>query len=132
MSFGVNEHFEGRDRKKIMDEMIRITKNGGMVIIVVPNRMCFPYILGMGVRKMLGKWRFGMEIPYSKNEIKMLIRNTGVKIERLDSYRFLSSFVWLLIRRIGIFNFLFHRFKNVPFPVFDNIFGQLLIVVLRK
>jgi len=132
MSFGVNEHFEGNDRQKILDEMIRITKMDGMIIVLVPNKMCFPYVFGMGVRKILGKWRFGLEIPYSKNEIKRLAKKTGVKIEHMESNRFLSSFVWLMVRRIGIFNFLFHKFKRMPFPLLDNIFGQLIIVILRK
>lgn len=98
-SGGVNEHLSGDDRHISFREMLRVTRPRGLVCIHVPNSRCPPATIGKFLLKVVKLWPFGLEIPYSKDEITSIID----KLENVDSARinvagdsnFLSSLMWL-------------------------------------
>ena len=56
---GVNEHFQGEMRQVIFNEMARVTKPGGQVVVIVPNALNLPYRLWKKVLENRRKWEFG-------------------------------------------------------------------------
>lgn len=75
---GVIEHFIEYDN--IVNEMVRITKKEGQVIVAVPNWYCFPHTL---YKKIVGKrFIYGYEKSFKKHElIKIFKLNNLYNIE---------------------------------------------------
>ena len=42
-SSGLVEHFNPQDRKQIINEMIRVTKPHGQILVIIPNKFCLWY-----------------------------------------------------------------------------------------
>ncbi|MHC1589125.1 MAG: class I SAM-dependent methyltransferase, partial [Methermicoccaceae archaeon] len=53
---GVNEHFEGEKRQKIFDEMARVCKGKGEMIVIVPNALNLPYRITKKILEMRNRW----------------------------------------------------------------------------
>lgn len=79
MSWGLVEHFVGNDRKRVFDLHFRLTRPGGICVVSLPNKYCPPYQLFMKISKSLGKWGSGLEVPFTKDEIKNLIKGNNVE-----------------------------------------------------
>ena len=78
---GVLEHFKEPHNLEAAKEMVRITKKGGYVIIILPNRYCFWYRLyKIATIKLTGKWEFGYEEEYSHTRLKKLAQRAGLQI----------------------------------------------------
>ena len=91
MSFGLAEHFEADDRTKVIKAHFDLVRPGGLVVITVPNRHCWPYRIWKARRELIGKWHFGMEIPYSRGEISTICGAIGVKDFYVTGSPFLAS-----------------------------------------
>jgi SAM-dependent methyltransferase len=78
-SLGVAEHFEDGDRFKIINAHSEVLKKGGITFISIPYRYSFIYRLWMYRSKKRGDWPYGLEIPFSKREIKALAEESGFK-----------------------------------------------------
>jgi len=96
MSFGLAEHFEADDRTRIIKAHFDLVQPGGLVVITVPNRHCWPYRIWKARREMVGKWHFGLEIPYSRGEISTICRAIGVKDFYITGSPFVASFDFVL------------------------------------
>lgn len=64
-SSGLLEHFEPLEQVKVLSEMVRITRNGGKVIVIVPYAGSPFYQLGKWWAEALGTWVHGTERPMS-------------------------------------------------------------------
>ncbi|MGO4540129.1 class I SAM-dependent methyltransferase [Paenibacillus sp. 2TAB19] len=60
---GVLEHFELDEQVNILKEMARITKPGGIVLVMTPNAHCLPYRVGKAHAESMGTWMYGAEHP---------------------------------------------------------------------
>lgn len=100
---GVNEHFNGEKRQLIFNEMARVCKLGGQVIVIVPNSLNLPYRLWKRILEMQGRWEYGLEIPYSIFELRAKMRNAGLIPTKLSGKGTLASlsFFGRLIHRGG-------------------------------
>jgi len=58
---GVVEHFDFAQRCAALDELARVTRSGGRVIVAFPNHYSLPYRLAYRYRKARGKWRYPEE-----------------------------------------------------------------------
>lgn len=101
MSFGLAEHFQGKQRTEIIKSHFDLIDKG-LVIISVPYKYNFPYQLNKTIRKILGLWKFGEEYPYSRKEFLNIAKKLNVKHGFINdsfftSLRFINPF--LLIRR---------------------------------
>ena len=96
MSFGLAEHFDGDQRTKVIKAHFDLVRPGGLVVITVPNRHCWPYRLWKARRELTGKWHFGMEIPYSRAEISTICGTIGVKDYHITGSPFLASLDFVL------------------------------------
>ena len=88
---GVNEHFRDERRQLIFNEMARVCKSEGQVIVIVPNSLSLPYRLWKGVLEKQGRWEYGLEIPYSVFELRSKLRNAGLMPTKVSGHGALAS-----------------------------------------
>jgi len=69
MSFGLGEHFEGKERIKIIKSHFDVLKKDGITLICLPNKWNIPYITWKFLSQVTGRWRWGIEIPFSRKEL---------------------------------------------------------------
>jgi 2-polyprenyl-3-methyl-5-hydroxy-6-metoxy-1,4-benzoquinol methylase len=96
MSFGLAEHFEGDDRARIIEAHFDLLRPGGLAIISVPNRHCWPYRLWKARRELVGKWQFGLEMPFSRKEISTICQEIGLNDFDIIGSRFITSLEYLM------------------------------------
>jgi 2-polyprenyl-3-methyl-5-hydroxy-6-metoxy-1,4-benzoquinol methylase len=96
MSFGLCEHFDGNDRSRIIQSHFDAVRSGGLVVISVPNAHCLPYRFWKWRREMLGKWNFGLELPFSRRELSDIAFKAGAASVEFAGSPFLESFNFIL------------------------------------
>lgn len=81
---GVFEHLEGDDPKKLLEEMIRITRDGGYIVIAVPNDNS-PFYKGFKERQRETKDEYPgiVEIPVEHRRHKIDVRKLMEEDKRL-------------------------------------------------
>lgn len=60
-SSGLIEHFSSKERRDILREMCRTTRE--RVVILVPNGASLAYRVGKALQEVEGRWPYGVEIP---------------------------------------------------------------------
>jgi len=91
VSLGVIEHFTGADRLAAVRAHRSVLRPGGLAVISVPNAGCIPYRLWKAYLELRGWWPYGLEIPYSRRELRRLAEAAGFDRWRLRSTAFLWS-----------------------------------------
>ena len=79
---GVIEHFDNGERKKILEEMLRVIKPGGALIIMAPNLFTLHALIIKYIRRFLKKFpqdRWGKERAYTLKELGKLLDDLGCK-----------------------------------------------------
>jgi SAM-dependent methyltransferase len=79
---GVIEHFKDPENVAAIQEIARVTKSSGRVIIIVPNTLCIWYKVGKFVAVMMRNFEFGYEEDYSPKRLKTAVRRAGLEIEK--------------------------------------------------
>ena len=79
MSFGLSEHFRGKERLLINKSHIDVLKRGGIALISVPNSLNLPYRIYKLAAETLGLWKAGEEYPYTRGELKSICARLGIK-----------------------------------------------------
>jgi SAM-dependent methyltransferase len=79
MSFGLAEHFRGQERLEIIKAHAQVLKTGGLAFISVPYRYAFHYRHWMSQCIKNGTWPYGIEIPFSRTEIRRLAETAGLR-----------------------------------------------------
>ena len=75
-SIGLIEHFTREQAGQIVAEKIRVTKPGGLVVIMVPWQSS---VYNLIVRKAFGRyWPFGDENPFHRQELALFMKQHGV------------------------------------------------------
>lgn len=60
---GVLEHFDMSEKVSILQEMARVTKPDGMILVLTPFAKCLPYRVGKAFAETTGRWMYGRETP---------------------------------------------------------------------
>jgi ubiquinone/menaquinone biosynthesis C-methylase UbiE len=60
-SSGLIEHFSSPERRRILREMWRVTRE--RVVVLVPNGASLAYRVGKALQEVEGRWPYGLEIP---------------------------------------------------------------------
>ena len=79
MSFGLGEHFEGEDRKKIIKFHFDVLKKDGITFLSLPNRWNLPYMTWRFLSQSFGRWSWGTEIPFSRSELNKITSSLNKK-----------------------------------------------------
>jgi ubiquinone/menaquinone biosynthesis C-methylase UbiE len=110
---GVLEHFYDEGKKKLITEMLRITKPGGKVIIMVPNADCWQFQLVQRWQKFTGKWEYGFEDDLSPARLRSLCSEHDAS--QINAYAFNPILGWRwvpvikkLVRLLGFDRELLH------------------------
>lgn len=96
MSFGLTEHFLGKDRTTINEAHLDLVRSGGLTFISVPNSWCPPYRVFKLVAETTGRWKMAEEYPYSRRELFRVAEQIGAQSALIfgddfwDSLRFVS------------------------------------------
>ena len=77
ISLGVIEHFLNPD--KVMNEMYRVLKTNGHLILMTPNKYSFG-ILEKKIKILLKVWKFGYQTEYSVNNLEEIANKYGFKV----------------------------------------------------
>lgn len=121
MSFGLAEHFEGEERKEIFKSHLDLVRNGGIIIVSVPNRLCPSY----RAVKIVKRWD---EAPYTKKELRNICEGLGVEIISLFGTGF-ASFHSEIVNTILGKDYV--KFPDVPYFI-DDVFGYALVLIGRN
>ncbi|MFC1674584.1 class I SAM-dependent methyltransferase [Candidatus Omnitrophota bacterium] len=136
MSYGLAEHFRYPKRRRIFQVHYSLIKEGGMLLIGVPNAWCLPYRIFKILAQWLGYWKVGLEIPFSRRELSGLAESLRLKDCRILSTSFLHDFYHFMLfcpvrklfgRRIRLRDDLL----EIP-TILDDYFARSLILSAGK
>jgi SAM-dependent methyltransferase len=94
---GLLEHF--RDPGALVDENIRILKDGGILLIDVPQRFHY-YTLLKHVLIALGRWFAGWETEFSVGELRRILEERGLEIVHVYGHNLFPPIWYRGLRRI--------------------------------
>jgi len=138
MSFGLNEHFQGPERLRIFEAHLQALAEGGIAFVSVPNARNLPYRAFKWVAQATGHWKLGVEIPFTRAELRAVCAALGVQDCECFGDSFLAS--WQLVNPLRYLR------KRWPAPRADNVghipwqratplddrWGYALVLVMRK
>ena len=76
---GVIEHFTDEGKVALIREMYRVTRPGGLLLIIVPNAHDWPFRLGKWIAERRGKWIFGFEDDLAEGRFRRLAASAGIQ-----------------------------------------------------
>lgn len=105
---GVLEHFPFGDRRVALLEMFRVTKQGGFVIVAIPNHFSIPYRFAYKFKKRLGTWQYPDEdkiYDFSRelNDISCAACVSRETLAVKTSYAFLTRTQKIFFRIVNLF-----------------------------
>lgn len=126
---GVIEHFTDEGKVILMQEMWRVTRPGGMVLILVPNRWDLPYTFYKFITERRGNWPYGFADDLTLWRARELARQAG--FEHVEVFAYNPVVGWWFLRRgqaiterLGLNTLVWHS-KRTPF-------GHVICLVIRK
>lgn len=126
---GVIEHFYDDGKKKLILEMLRMTKVGGKVIIMVPNAWCIEFQIMQAIEKILKTWQYGFEDDMSPRRLKRMCDELGLNVS--SSYAFNPILGWrsypIICHLIKLF-----KFETLVYHKKRSYLGFITIVVIEK
>ena len=92
---GVIEHFLDDGKALLIREMARICAPGGVVVILVPNRLCWQFQLRQAWQKMRKTWKYGFEDDMSPGRLLRMARR--LRLADVEAYAFNPVAGWHFI-----------------------------------
>ena len=83
---GVLEHFFDDGKERLILEMLRMAKPGGMVIILVPNAWCWQLQISKALMKVLKMWKVGFQDNMSPRRLKRVCAH--IQVTNTTAYAF--------------------------------------------
>jgi SAM-dependent methyltransferase len=80
---GVIEHFREPENLRAIEEMARITRREGTVIIIVPNSLCPWYRAGKKAAVLMNRFEFGYEEDYTPGRLCRAVEAAGLTVRRV-------------------------------------------------
>ena len=95
MSFGLNEHFTGAERVGIFQAHLEALRPDGIAIVSIPNARNAPYRFSKWAAERTGRWKLGVEVPFTRPELERICRQLGVTEPEFfgDSFAYSLQFV---------------------------------------
>ena len=110
---GVIEHFTDEGKIGLIREMWRVTRPGGLMVIIVPNAHGWPFRVGKWLAERRGKWIFGFEDDLSAGRFARLATKAGVQGFELSAHNPIVGWWFLpygkaITDRLGLNTFEWH------------------------
>ena len=83
---GVIEHFDDTRKVKLIREMWRILKPGGVLWIQAPSRFDLPFVLYKSITEWRGSWPYGFEDDLTPSRLNDLCRQADLHNVKIFSY----------------------------------------------
>ncbi len=101
---GTVEHFALPGRQLVLDEMSRVSSKH--VAIFVPNNLNPMRAIAKRVQKLVGTWRWGLELPYSTWELERRLNKAGVRVTKKAGVNFYKIWYTYWPFRLFVYPFL--------------------------
>lgn len=126
---GVIEHFTDEGKAALIREMWRVTRVGGLLVIMVPNAWDLPFMLGKKIAQWRGKWVFGFEDDLSSKRMRGLAARAGISAVEFQAHNPVVGWWFLpygrsVTRRLGLDTLRWHAMRTR--------FGHVLAMIARK
>lgn len=132
---GVIEHFplnEDLNWKSALEEMIRVTKPKGKIIVDVPNWYCFPHTLYKWILKKMGKqFKYGYEKSFRHSELIKLFEEFNLINLELSGYYPAHGF-YRLSGHSPVFNLLGKLIDRLDNKYIADLFGFMILIKGEK
>ena len=99
---GVIEHFADAEKARLLREMLRMARPGGLVVVLVPNAWCWPFQLKQALLKRQGRWAYGFEDDMSPRRLRRLCAEVGVGRAEVFAFNPILGWSWYSKLRAGI------------------------------
>jgi SAM-dependent methyltransferase len=98
---GVIEHFDDTGKVMLIKEMLRQTRPGGKVIVLVPNAWYWQFQLIQAWQKWRGTWAYGFEDDMSPRRLEKMCEHIGLANIMTYAFNPILGWRWVpIIRRI--------------------------------
>ncbi|AJF61702.1 TPA: class I SAM-dependent methyltransferase [Candidatus Woesearchaeota archaeon] len=140
---GVNEHYLDPERQTLFEEMYRVVKKGGRMIVMTPNKLNLFHTLWKSISEANGSWEYGPQYDFTQMEMRGRMSQLGFrKIESYGAGTF-TSWIRLLPREkqkeylisptpFKKLNDLLVRLDSDAGSFFNRYFGREIMVVGYK
>lgn len=110
-AFSTIEHLSSEERRKdALKEIYRVIKKGGYLIITVPNKLNFPYVIWSLRQQKLHIAEFGYETFYTPFEMKKILKSIGFEPVSFASNFSFTPEIWCkFLKYIDIAKFFGYR-----------------------
>jgi 2-polyprenyl-3-methyl-5-hydroxy-6-metoxy-1,4-benzoquinol methylase len=127
LSMGLIEHF--KDPKPILDEMVRILKKDGLLILETPNMLNLPHT----IHRLINRKNMIWEHWWRPKDLKALVKsNSKLELQKSTS-AILFAYKWayfpLALHKMGICYDFITKVEHLPLFL---PFGELMFVSARK
>lgn len=95
---GLNEHFLDPQRQELVREMVRVTKQEGLVAIIVPNKLNPFHTADKRFRELRGTWTHGPQYDFTPRELEERMQLAGLREVELYGVGAFTSWIRLLPR----------------------------------
>jgi 2-polyprenyl-3-methyl-5-hydroxy-6-metoxy-1,4-benzoquinol methylase len=131
-SFGLCEHFIGKQRKEVLEKHIQFLKNKGVAIISVPYKYGVFYRVAKKLAEIFGFWDFGLEIPFDKKELIEFAKSKDLNYEIIMGGFYSSAYDLFIRKPLKVLKISTkRRFDNAK-SIFDNYLGSGLMIILKN
>jgi len=115
---GVIEHFTGKERQHVLNEMARVSRR--YVAVFVPNSQNIIRTVWKHVKIAIRKWYWGLEIPYSHRELERAMEIAGLKVTKKAGVNFYLTLYG------------YWPFRVTVHPILRRLFGDRLFTLNAK
>lgn len=104
---GVIEHFYDSGKALLIQEMLRMAKPSGVVVILVPNRWCWQFQIVQAWQKLRGTWKYGFEDDMSPRRLRRMAEGLGIGSVTAYAFNPVLGWRWVpkvrgVIRKLGL------------------------------
>jgi ubiquinone/menaquinone biosynthesis C-methylase UbiE len=104
---GVIEHFYDAGKERLLREMLRMVRPGGRVVVMAPNRWCWPFQAARLWMQWRGTWPYGFEDDLGPRRLRRLWGRLGAGPCTAYAFNPVLGWRWLprmggLCRRLGL------------------------------
>lgn len=142
-SNGFNEHFIGAERQQLFNEMARVAKIGGSIVIITPNKLNPFHTLNKIIQEKRGSWIYGPQYDFIPGELIHRMENAGLSHIEVYGAGAYTSWVRLLPRNvqrglvisptpISSINNILHNLDAQVDSKINRLFGREIMVIGRK
>lgn len=128
-NFGVIEHFYDAGKVRLLSEMWRILKPGGLLFLTGPNRLDLPFMLYKRWALWRGTWPYGYEDDMTVGRLAALGEEAGLSDMEVFAFNPVVGW-WFLKGGWNIMQML--RLNTVERHMSRNRFGHVICLAARK